>query len=386
MLQVNHKAKFFFQKFPVRRDLFTMKRSYGQNNQFNRQIVLMGIFSLAAYLAVQIFSVKEDARYQKEMLRAARSMEKAISVITAYCDSSGIEINERLDPNRTGLIGEEFSPITTTLGHPDAKRTTTNPDMAGLIVHLLHKTGVTAGDTIAIGSSASFPALLIASLTAAEAMSVYPVVIISLGSSSYGANRPEFNLLDLYKLLLHKNIITTPPAAISLGGEEDVGGGFTGGIKEKLLLQIRASGLPFILEKNLQKNVAKRSQIYAGKLNGNRIKAFINCGGSYANLGSSSLILNVKPGLNAHIRLPSVQKRGVLFAMAARGIPTIHLLFIRGLAVQYNLPWDPVPLPKPGSAKFYRSVKTGNSVFIITVFAYFAGLVVLMLHGIKKRE
>ncbi len=356
-----------------------MKRHYNQNNKFNRLIILTGVFSLAAFLVVQLFSVTEDVQYRKEMLHAARTMKKAISVIAEYCDSSGIEINERLDPNHTGLIGTEFSPLTTTLGHLDAKRTTTNPDMAGLIVHLLHKIGVTAGDTIAIGSSASFPALMIASLTAAEAMAVHPVAIISLGSSSYGANRPEFNLLDLYNLLLHKNIITTPPAAISLGGEKDMGGGFSGRIKEKMLLQIHESGIPFIYEKNLPRNVEKRMRVYEGKPGTNRIKAFINCGGSFANLGSSSLILNVNPGLNKHIRLPSVQKRGVLFAMAARGIPTIHLLFIRGLVLQYGLPWDPVLLPKPGSGDFYQPVKAGQPVFWFVVVFYFIGLVVLFI-------
>jgi hypothetical protein len=37
--------------------------------------------------------------------------------------------------------------------------------------------------------------------------------------------------------------------------------------------------------------------------------------------------------------------------MAARGIPIIHLLHIRGLALRHGLAWDPIPLPAPGTTQ-----------------------------------
>jgi poly-gamma-glutamate system protein len=88
-------------------------------------------------------------------------------------------------------------------------------------------------------------------------------------------------------------------------------------------------------------------QIYRRGADAGRIAAFINIGGSYANLGTSELALALKPGLNTHMEIPAKPKRGVLFEMAAEGVPCIHLLFIKGLATKYGLPWDPTPLPAP---------------------------------------
>jgi poly-gamma-glutamate system protein len=223
--------------------------------------------------------------------------------------------------------------------------------MAGLIVHFLHQASVAAGDTIAVGSSASFPALMIATLAAAQVMEVYPVVILSLGASSYGGTNVDFNLLSIYQLLLRESVFTIQPAAISLGGDKDIGQDFKSEIKDRLLKQIQLGGIPFIYESDLQKNVATRMKIYQGNSSAGRIAAFINIGGNYADLGTSELVLELKPGLNKNVSLPAKPERGVLFEMAAQDIPCIHLLFIKGLAMKYGLPWDPIPLPKPGASK-----------------------------------
>jgi poly-gamma-glutamate system protein len=219
----------------------------------------------------------------------------------------------------------------------------------GISSPLLQQAGVAAGDTIAVGGSASFPALMIATLAAAQAMEVYPVVILSLGASSYGGTHLDFNLLSIYQLLLREGVFTIQPAAISLGGENDIGQDFKTDIKERLLNQIQLSDIPFIYEPDLEKNVTARMKIYQGNSTAGRIAAFINIGGSYINLGTSELVLELKPGLNKNVSLPAKSERGVLFEMVARGVPCIHLLFIKGLATKYGLPWDSVPLPEPGN-------------------------------------
>lgn len=321
----------------------------------NRNVTVAGAASLAIFVVVQIFSPKQSLPYADQMVEAARRMETAIVIVRNEYHKAGVELDETLDPNHTGLIGPENSELTTTLGHLEAKRTTTNPNMAGLIVHLLHQAGVVAGDTIAVGSSASFPALMIATLAAAQAMEVYPVAILSLGASSYGGTNVDFDLLSIYQLLLREGVLTVQPAAISLGGEKDIGQDFKPETKERLLKQIEASGIPFIYEPDLQKNVAARMKIYQGNSSASRISAFINIGGNYADLGASALVLEVKPGLNKNVSLPAKSERGVLFEMAAQEIPCVHLLFIKGLAMKYGLPWDPIPLPKPGASELLNN-------------------------------
>ena len=324
------------------------RRTTGAEARSPTSIVAAGIVSLIAYVSLQVLSSERPLRYSDEMIEAATIMRRATVATRQFCDSTGIEIDEVFDPNRTCLIGPEYTGLMTTLGHLDAKRTTTDPAMASLIVHLLGQIGVAEGDTIAVGSSASFPALLVATLAAAKAMGAHPVVIMSLGASTYGATNPRFNLLNMYTLLLRASVFATPPAAISLGGDEDIGREFDPDLKNDLLRQIEASGTPFISEPDLRINVATRMAVYDGESPEGRISAFVNAGGSYANLGTSALALQLDPGLNDHIALPAESERGVLFEMAAREIPVIHLLFIRGLALRHGVTWDPIPLREPG--------------------------------------
>jgi len=363
--------------------IFSLK---DQNKNLKRTIILAGIISLIFYLILFFLSPEKQLSYSNEMINAAKIMEQAISVIRDYSDKNGIEIDELIDPNRTGLIGPESSPLTTTIGHLDAKRTTTNPDMASLIVHLLKEVGVETGDTIAIGSSASFPALMVVSLAAAKAMNVYPKIIISLGASSYGGTKTDFNLLDIYNLLLEKNIISVSPIAISLGGEKDVGETFDSDLKDKLITQINNSKIPFLQESNLVENVTKRINMYNGDSFEYPVKAFINCGGSYANMGISSLILKLQPGLNGNFEIPPEEEQGVIFRMAEQNIPIIHLLFIKGLVLRYGLPWDPIPLQNPGEAELYKSRNFNGIQFWSISIVYLIILGTLIVFYLKKKS
>lgn len=322
-------------------------------NQYRKRkiiIYIAGVVSLIVYL-LWFFFVPHRLVFSEKMKKAARVMQQALLITGEYCGQSAIEINPALDPNRTGLIGPAYSAITTTKGNLEAKRTTANPDMAGLILCLLEKAGVKKGDTIAIGSSASFPALMIASLSAAKALGVKPVLIFSLGASSYGATNPEFNLLDIFMLLQQKGIFSLEPVAVSLGGAGDMGEEFKPGMKGQLIAQIRKSGIPFIHEADFRKNVLTRMAIYRKNAPKGKISAFINTGGGEANLGLSNFVLRVKPGLNRGLPLPPEKKRGVLFEMADRGVPIIHLLFIKGLVQKYHLPFDPAYQGRRNSQK-----------------------------------
>jgi len=188
---------------------------------------------------------------------------------------------------------------------------------------------------------------MIASLSAAESLSLWPVIIFSLGASSYGATDVDFHMLDLYQFLQRKVGFTVAGEAISLGGGNDVGSEIEDETRWGLIAQIETSGIHFIEDPDLRRNVATRMELYGTPA------AFINIGGSDANLGTSPMILELEPGLNVNIDLPPKNQRGMVFEMAARGVPVIHLLNIRGLASRYGIPWDPVPLPEPGKTNLY---------------------------------
>jgi poly-gamma-glutamate system protein len=315
-------------------------------------LYLIGGLCLAAFLIFKVISAGENPEVSSQARRASRLMAAATDAIRDCRIQRGIPIDPKSDPNCTGLIGLPTSAITTSLGILEAKRTTTNPAFAGLIVRLLRRAGVRQGDAVAVGASSSFPALIIAALSACRAMDAEPLVISSLGSSEWGANIPEFNGLDMMDCLNASGALAVHPLAFSIGGDEDRGRDMSPDGRALLLREAAERGFSLLEEPNLAAAVAARMRLYDEKAAGRAIKAFINIGGSWVNLGVDSKVLGVKPGLNRKggpaeiVSFPPPERSGMLFAMARRGVSVIHLLFIKGLCRDYGLPWDPQPLPR----------------------------------------
>ena len=359
------------------------------------RLTLAGGLSLLAWVVLQWLAPPPVLPWTPAMLRAARTVAAALDTTGAHCRGRNIPMDPLLDPAETCLVGPELTPLFTTLGQLEAKRTTLTPDLAGLLVHLLREAGVEAGDTVAIGASGSFPGLLLGTLAAVEAVGAVPVTILSLGSSSYGATRPEFHLLDLHRLLNRAGRVDAPPAAVSLGGEGDVGKGFPETLRNSLAQEVRSLGIPFLEEDSLEGNVARRMAIYCGshgRMSGSGacpVAAFVNVGGAQANLGVSPAVLEVPPGLNRNLAgemtLPPDHRRGVLFAMASRGIPIIHLLNVRGLALGYGLPWDPLSSAEAGTTALRSGIPSRGGRFWLVTAAYLLGLTLLLLPPFLRR-
>jgi poly-gamma-glutamate system protein len=356
-------------------------------SQFSKEsvLVLVAAISLAAFALVRFLSKDERPEPDQVSRIASVQMERAMRALREEFVSRGHQFDQTLDPNHTGLIGVEYSEMVTTLGSVEAKRSTTNPNFAGAIVRMLDEAGVVRGDTIAVGCSGSFPSLAVATLCAARALGVHPEVIVSLGSSSYGANRTNWTLIDILEVLHKNGFIDLRPAAVSLGGADDVGNEFEPDTRNSLRDKIRSSGLSFLHEPDLQRNVAKRMAIYSGPNGARTLAAFVNIGGNYADLGTDPIVLKLEPGVNRQIAMPVKEERsGVVFAMAKRHIPVIHLLHIKGLVLKYGLPWDPTPLPSADGAEVSHSHSApGAMVIAVTVF-YFSSVILIFIVHRKK--
>jgi len=313
-----------------------------------------------------------------EMVEAADLMSRAAAALKACRASLAVPIDPSVDPNATGLIGEERSAITTSAGRLEAKRTTTNPAFAGLVVSLLHQAGVRRGDVVAVGASSSFPALIVATLAAAKAMGAEPLVISSLGASEWGGNIPGFSWLDMEDCLNAQGLIDVRPIARAIGGDEDIGRDMSPQGRALLAARIRAGAVPFLEEPDLGRNVARRMALYRERAGARPIRAFVNIGGSWANLGTDADVLKIEPGLARGILVPPPARRGVIQAMAAAGIPVIHLLNVKGLCERYGLPWDPRPLPAPGEGPFYRRASAGSATNIALTAVYILGMLALL--------
>ena len=155
-------------------------------------LVLVGAFFLLEatkqILPAQDFLQKEEASRQAEACYQAIYQEKL---------DRGLSMDPGADINKTGMIGLDYSFITTTIGNLEAKRTSTNPNMAAVVVDMLQELKLQPGDKVAVNCSGSFPALNIAVMCAVGEMELDPFLITSFGSSTHGANDPEFTYLDM---------------------------------------------------------------------------------------------------------------------------------------------------------------------------------------------
>ena len=280
-------------------------------------------------------------------LAAAQQMELATRALREERLARGIPIEPEIDPNATGLIGPEYTAITTTLGYLPAKRTSTNSNMAGVLVAMLDQAGAKPGDCAAVGFSGSFPAMNIAVLCALQAMELKPVIVSSVGASSYGANDPRFTWLDMEQVLHERGLFPWRSDAVSPGGVASSPAFFGNeGLHEVQAVIVR-SGRPALDEQgegSLQPDVARRMALYETGCGG-RPAVFINVGGSLLALGTCPPAHALPTGLLPPGIRSTGPDCGVIFRMAAAGVPVIHLLDIRKIARDYGLPVDPAPLP-----------------------------------------
>ncbi|MCK4495109.1 MAG: poly-gamma-glutamate system protein, partial [Candidatus Aminicenantes bacterium] len=333
-------------------------------------ILILFVLSLLFFFLARTIPMRKANSITDEMIEASKIMTEATEGLKECQKEKGISLENNSDINQTGLIGLEFSSITTSVGSLEAKRTTTNPNFAGLIVFLLKEAGVKKGDTIAVGASGSFPGLIVAVLSAAKSMDLRPLVICSLGASQWGANNLDFHWLHMQDCLLKREVFVIEPIELTLGGDLDIGEDMDAEGRALLINDMKESGILFLHESDLVSNVKAKMDLYEEKAGENGIRAFINIGGNWANIGIDAEILKLKPGLVRIKKFPPTDRRGVLYAMAARDVPVIHLLFIKGLVERYGLPWDPVPLPKPGDGKIYQHVREKQPEFFFLAVFY----------------
>ncbi|NLB91076.1 MAG: poly-gamma-glutamate system protein [Clostridiales bacterium] len=287
--------------------------------------------------------------YKEVQLAAAKQTALAQEAVLSYVKAEGIPI-EPDDLNQTGLIGPEWTELTSSLGLLEAKRTSLQPDFAALIVKYFHQAGLTKGDTVLCGMSGSFPSLCLAAVCAANQMGLEIKVIVSYGSSMYGATRLKLSVLRILEIAKNEGILEYTLLAASPGGDFDQGNStlFPNARKDIFALA-KEDQVLMIDEPDIPSSVQRRLALY-----GDTYDCFLNIGGASVNVGTSPYTLQFPNGLVTDPpRIPQDSDRGLTYEYAARNIPVIHLLSIRDLAEDNGLPYDPVPLTKPGETKVY---------------------------------
>ncbi|MHB9055007.1 MAG: poly-gamma-glutamate system protein [Paludibacteraceae bacterium] len=339
------------------------------NLRSNTILVSLALLCLLGLLIVEKSKVMRKKKWYDEKLAAAQLSKSSAEKLKAYFYGDVEFVDNLNDPNETGLIGHEYSPITSERGSFVAKATSFNPNFAGLVVGFLKELKLKEGDNVALGVTGSFPGLNLAVYSALQTLKLKPTIICSVTSSGWGANDPDFTWLDMDRVLKDSANFSFKAIAATMGASQDLGRGLSNEGVEYVNQAIQRNHVQLLKFNNMNEDVEKRMELYLQQANGSPIKAYINVGGGVASIGSDKNRNVIASGLNEKMNLSSfIDKKGVIFEMAKKEIPVIQMLDVRKLASEYKLPINPIPLPEPGDGPLFQEEKYNMWVVGIVTF------------------
>jgi len=348
----------------------------GYRTVSHRVLLVLAVVAIGCFAIAQNAKVVIRSDTYREKLRASRLTQLSMQAIRDERFPKRSEIDLVNDPHATGMIGQEYTLITTDRGVIRSKLTSTNPNFGAVMVELLTKAGLNAGDAIAASLTGSFPGLNIAFYAACDVLELKPLAITSAGSSTWGANDPMFTWLDMEDLLHQKGLIRTKSIAASIGGGEDKGRGLSRLGRRYIEESIERNGIPMIREATLEESISKRMEILYDHAGDQSIKAVINIGGGVASLGASINGKLIPSGLSMSLARRNFPVKGTTLLLAERGIPVIHVLRVQTLAKRYGLPAPPGPHPEIGVGPIYFTERLNGAVAGLLLFVL--GLLLLI--------
>lgn len=347
-----------------------------------------GFWFLCAALVLCYLAAAESWRLfppEPVVLEAATAQAAAIAAVRKERLARGIPINPETDRNLTGLIGDDYTGLTSTLGSLSAKRSAATPEAAALFVRLLREAGVTKGSRVAVNASGSFPGFALAAIAACGSLEADAVIVLSLGSSTWGANRPDYTIADIVLAVMQKDSGghgAFPPgysvnlAAVTPGGSDDRGLDLDRDLLESALARVTAHGVPVLRPTSLQESVSLRMALFRS---GGEPDLLLTIGGNYASTGADP-DLALLSGLIKNSSSMSAQGTGLVQEFLRAGKPVVQVLNVERLVARYGMPFDPYPLLPVGTGRVYR--ERGLPAWLLLAVA----AVAMVAYGVAGRK
>ncbi len=351
--------------------------------RFVYHLCLLAFLILAA-LGIYLTGRRVRLSYADQMQEAAALHRKVVALVKKERLARGYALVPE-DTLQIGLMGEQITPITTSLGSLEAKRTAQLPDFAALCVRLFHEAGVQKGERVGACFSGSFPGLNLAVLCAAEVMGLDIRYSCSLGSSNYGANLPGYVLPEMIQTAVQAGYLSAMPQSVSMGGTGDEGRNMQGYALEEteeieaMKLRLEQEGISLSAYPDYGENVRVHMEMMGP------VKAFVNVGGNILGLGNEDVSLGFGQGLLKPQEPQIKESSGLVERYLALGIPTIHLLNIKQLCAETGVPFDPVEVAPDGTSPVYDSRNYSKAAIAATA-ALFCGGLGWMKVGEKRKK
>lgn len=318
-----------------------MHRRHGKLGRW--VLVFMALVALSFYVAVNRSSRVSRARFYEQKVASARLARKAFLSVREARQRSGIPIDTVNDPNKTGLVGVQYSQLTYGRSDLSDALTSLSPNFSAALVEMLHEAGVKPGDSVGLSWDGTYPALNVQALAVVASLGLRPVIVTAASAGMWGANYPGWSWLDIERNLVEAGIWQYRSRFATLGGEADDGRGLSPEGRAVLLAAAESAGVECRIPIDLEQGVELRLGAFEG------CRAVICLGKASADIGDPMA------------RVPSrVLKKpvgnlgsGTIAALLDSRVPVTYIGNPSRVAADYGLPIAPVPLPDIGKGRLF---------------------------------
>ena len=300
-------------------------------------LVTFALLLAGTIIANDLFLDKDKLEQSEVMHSAVQLTKEWFSILGDYKSEHNIISDAGSTVQNKFMIGEEWTEITSTLGPLEVKETSTNPDFAALIVRWLNEAHIVKGQSVGLIASGSFPSLIVSTLAALQTLEIDVWLMSSLGASTYGANQPDFTLIDMERILAENGDLSYKSGLVSRGAGNDKGFGLSGEGLDIMKKAAQRNAVSLYIPGSLVESINYRVELLREK----DISLLINIGGNEAAMGSCPHSYSIPNGLNSEMQRCKHDNRGVISRMNEMGIPFIHLLNIKEIALQYGIDIEP---------------------------------------------
>lgn len=331
------------------------------NKKKSKKLIPLLMFLVIIFIFLN-FSKKKFNSYYSTQIDARNKMKVAMEKIKLEKKNRGIKISE-FDTINSGLIGEEFTKITTTIGNINSKKATADENMAALLVKIYKDMDLHEGYNVFILATGSFLGLNIASIIAAEEMNLNVKLMTSMGASSYGANNEDFTFPEIIHYLNKEGIIKVDSSLVTLGGYDDVAKDLDTKTVNEILKRYKNIGLNVYVNENLDENIKYKIDL----IENFDPEAIIFIGGNITFENQDKKLASMY-GVIDNTRIFKYYKsnESVMGYFLDKDVKTLKLLNVKNLSKEYNFNYITNESIKPIYNFYYKNCS--NKILLLVIF------------------
>ncbi|MGB9741680.1 MAG: poly-gamma-glutamate system protein [bacterium] len=350
-----------------------MRRRSGRINRW--------VITALALIALLMFYLETRSRHlirsrlYEPKLKAAQLSARAFELVRNYRGNTIVlPVDSVNDPNGTGLIGLQYSPLTYGRSDLSDALTTTNPNFSAALVEMFHRLGLKTGDTVGINWDGTYPALNIQILATVWTLGLEPVIVTAQSSGMWGANCPGFTWLEIERMLSAAGLWDYQTVLATLGGEADDGRGLPPEGRAVLSAVAESLKIPLFIPASLSEALARREEIFR------RCRVLVAVGLPVTNSGDPRRRLPTRLFTDRHDRLGT----GLVARFVSFGRPVIHIAKPSRTALDYRLPVAPVPLPEIGRGRLFYERRYSVELALILALILIGLLVFIVRYNVES--